>query len=79
MLVVLITAELIILSSLDLFSCHLSSIPEVMINTEVWVPSDYQYYNWVDCQLVDKAGIISTHGRSDAKLDHASHTFLRRL
>ncbi|CAH3138826.1 unnamed protein product [Porites lobata] len=44
-------------------NCHLSSIPEVMINTEVWVPSDYQYYNWVDSQLVDKAGIISTHGR----------------
>lgn len=75
MLVVLITAELIILSSLDLFSCHLSSIPEVMINTEVWVPSDYQYYNWVDSQLVDKAGVISTHGRWDAKWDHARIPF----
>ena len=46
-----------------------------MINTEVWVPSDYQYYNWVDSQLVDKAGIISTHGRWDAKLDHARIPF----
>ena len=46
-----------------------------MINTEVWVPSDYQYYNWVDSQLVDKAGIISTHGRWDAKLDNARIPF----
>lgn len=44
-------------------SCHSGSVPDVMINTEVWIPSGYQYNNWVDSQLVDEAGTITSHGR----------------
>ena len=46
-----------------IFSCHLSVVPDVMINTEVWVPSGYQYNDWLDSRLVDDAGTISSHGR----------------
>jgi hypothetical protein len=43
--------------------CHSSAVPDVMINTEVWVPPGYQYNKWIENQLVDDAGTISTHGR----------------
>ena len=46
-----------------MFSCQSSVVPDVMINTEVWIPPGYQYSNWVDSQLVDEAGTVSPHGR----------------
>ena len=52
-------------SSLFMFTsgCHSSAVPDVMINTEVWVPPGYQYNKWIENQLVDDAGTITTHGR----------------
>ncbi|XP_078367736.1 uncharacterized protein LOC144651661 isoform X1 [Oculina patagonica] len=44
-------------------SCQTSVVPDVMINTEVWVPPGYQYDKWVDNRLVDEAGTITDHGR----------------
>lgn len=43
--------------------CHSSAVPDVMINTEVWVPPGYQYNIWIEHGLVDDAGTITTHGR----------------
>ena len=43
--------------------CHSSAVPDVMINTEVWVPPGYQYNKWIEHRLVDDAGTITTHGR----------------
>ena len=47
------------------FRCSSSAVPDVMINTEVWVPSTHSYQsdNWIDSQLVHGAGTISSHGR----------------
>lgn len=47
------------------FRCFSSAAPDVMINTEVWVPSAFadQYSNWIEHHLVDEVGTISSHGR----------------
>lgn len=44
-------------------SCDASDVPDVMINTEIWVPPGYQYGKWLDKKLVNEIGTISTHGR----------------
>ena len=43
--------------------CHSSGVPDVMINTEVWVLPGYQYDKWIENRSVDDAGTITSHGR----------------
>ncbi|XP_068721735.1 uncharacterized protein [Montipora capricornis] len=53
------------LSKCGSYRCSSSAVPDVMINTEVWVPSTHSYQSdkWIDSQLVHGAGTISSHGR----------------
>lgn len=32
-------------------SCDASDVPDVMINTEIWVPPGYQYGKWLDKKI----------------------------
>ena len=59
------------------FRCSSSAAPDVMINTEVWVPSAFadQYNNWIQHHLVDEAGTISSHGRY-CNHNHNNHSTL---
>jgi len=59
---------------LFMFSCHSNVVPDVMINTEVWVPPGYKYDNWIDSQLVSDAGTISSHGRYKWHVSYLKNT-----
>ena len=57
----------LVTESFSLSTCRCSStsskIPEVMINTEVWIPAEYQYQDWLETGCVANIGPISEHGR----------------
>lgn len=39
------------------------NVPPLMVDTEVWVPTDFLYKEWIDKKLVLDAGEIAEYGR----------------